>query len=222
MTVDDHSGTVTVCQSRRGGLETGGPHNDLTEALMNPTRPHSHDGPPSTWAENRTSADMSAVVDPLSFWRMTRVPFTAWLAALERWQLTAPGRERRLGHSQLRGPAGHDPHSGTCQIEVRLARGALRRPLRMRLDIDRWSATSTALTLIPCQRVRPGDAYFRAGRALLDSLTGAARALASTAAVQPRQHVPAPRPSGHSPAGSEPAIPGARQPEPALASRHTS
>jgi len=189
---------------------------------MNPTRPHSHDGPPSTWAENRTSADMSAVVDPLSFWRMTRVPFTAWLAALERWQLTAPGRERRLGHSQLRGPARHDPRLGTCQIEVRLARGALRRPLRMRLDIDRWSATSTALTLIPCQRVRPGDAYFRAGRALLDSLTGAARALASTAAVQPRQHVPAPRPSGHSPAGSEPAIPGARQPEPALASRHTS
>jgi len=137
MTVDDHSGTVTVCKSRRGGLETGGPHNDLTEALMNPTRPHP------------------------------------------------------------------------------LARGALRRPLRMRLDIDRWSATSTALTLIPCQRVRPGDAYFRAGRALLDSLTGAARALASTAAVQPRQHVPAPRPSEHSPAGSEPALPGIRQPVPA-------
>ena len=182
---------------------------------MNLTRRHTHEGPPGAWAENRTSADMSAVAGPDSFWRITQVPFAAWLAALERWQLTGHGSELRLGTSQLRGPAGHDPHSGTCQIEVRLARGALRRPLRMRLDIDRWSATSTALTLIPCQRVRPGDAYFRAGRALLDSLTGAARALASTAAVQPRQHVPAPRPSEHSPAGSEPALPGIRQPVPA-------
>jgi hypothetical protein len=188
---------------------------------MNPTRPHPHDGPPSTRAENRTSADMSAVVDPLSFWRITRVPFAAWLAALECWQLTGHGSELRFGNSQLRGPAEHDPHFGTCQIEVRLARGALRRPLRMRLDIDHWSATSTALTLIPCQPVRPGTAYFQAGRRLLDSLTCAARTLASTAADQPRQHIPAPRPSEHSPAGDE-EIPVVRQLVPALASPHTS
>jgi hypothetical protein len=40
----------------------------------------------------------------------------------------------------------------------------------MRLHLDHWSAASTALELIPCQRVRPGAAYFRAGRDLLDSL----------------------------------------------------
>jgi hypothetical protein len=176
---------------------------------MNPTRPHPHG----------TSADMSAVVDPLSFWRITHLPFAAWLAALERWQLTAPGSELRLGHSQLRGPAGHDPHFGTCQLEVRLARGPLRRPLRMRLDIDHWSATSTTLTLIPCQPARPGPGYFRAGRRLLDSLTCAARELASTPALQP---IPAPRPSEHSPAGAEPQIPGVRQLVPALASPPTS
>ena len=51
----------------------------------------------------------------------------------------------------------------------------------MRLDIDRWSATSTALQLIPCQRVRPSAAYFLAGHHLLNSLT---EALAQPAAVQ--------------------------------------
>jgi hypothetical protein len=134
-------------------------------------RPHPHDDALGTWAENGTSADMSAVAGPDSFWRITRIPFTAWLAALERWQLTGHGSELRLGQSLLRGPTEHDPHFGTCRIEVRLARGPLRPPLRMRLDIDHWSATSTALTLIPCQRVRPGTAYFQAGRRLLDSLT---------------------------------------------------
>ncbi len=41
----------------------------------------------------------------------------------------------------------------------------------MRLDIDRWSSSSTAVELIPCGRVRPTAAYFRAGHLLLDSLT---------------------------------------------------
>ena len=54
-----------------------------------------------------------------------------------------------------------------------MARGPLRPRLRMRLHLDHWSATSTALELIPCQRVRPSGAYFRAGRALLDSLAHA-------------------------------------------------
>jgi len=35
---------------------------------------------------------------------------------------------------------------------------------------DRWSSSSTALELIPCGRVRPTAAYFRAGHLLLDSL----------------------------------------------------
>jgi len=184
---------------------------------MNPTRatrPLPQDDPPGTGHSN---ADMRAVVGPLSFWRVTNIPFGAWMTALERWQLTGHGGELRLGESLLRGPAKHDQHFGTCQIEVRLARGRLRPPLRMRLDIDHWSATSTALTLIPCQRVRPGTAYFRAGRRLLDSLTCAADTSASTAVSPSCQHTPATRPSGHLTAGGEPGIPGVRQPGPALA-----
>jgi hypothetical protein len=49
--------------------------------------------------------------------------------------------------------------------------GPLRPPLRMRLDIDRWSPSSTALELIPRRRVQPTATYFRAGHRLLDSLT---------------------------------------------------
>jgi hypothetical protein len=145
------------------------------DALARHNRSHPHDDPPGTWAEIGTSADsistgMRAVVGPDSFWRITRIPFTAWLTALERWHLAGSGSELRLGQSLLRGPTEHDPRFGTCRIEVRLAQGPLRPRLRMRLDIDYWSATSTALTLIPCQRVRPGTAYFQAGRSLLDSL----------------------------------------------------
>jgi hypothetical protein len=43
----------------------------------------------------------------------------------------------------------------------------------MRLEIYRWSRLSsrTALELVPRQRVRPTDAYFRSGHLLMDSLT---------------------------------------------------
>jgi hypothetical protein len=130
---------------------------------------------PSGSAENTRGADICPV-DQLSFWRVVNVPYPAWLAALDHWQLTAPGSEFRLGPGVLCGPAGHDPHFGTCQIQARLGRGPLRRPLRMRLEIDRWSPTATALALICCQRARPATGYFRAGRHLLDTLTRAAAA----------------------------------------------
>ena len=70
----------------------------------------------------------------------------------------------------MRGPIEHDHFFGTWRIGVRLARGRLRPPVRMRLEIARWYAGGTVLELIPCQRVRPSAAYFRAGCALLDSL----------------------------------------------------
>ena len=108
-----------------------------------------------------------------SFRRIVPIPFAVWAAALDSWQLTAPGGELRFGTTVLRGPAEHDRHLGTCRIEVRLARGPLRPPLRMRLDIDQWSATSTALELIPCRKVRRSAGYFRAGHRLLDSLINA-------------------------------------------------
>jgi hypothetical protein len=139
--------------------------------------------PAENWAADRISTDVGSVVGGPSFRRIVPIPFPAWVAALDSWQLTGPGGALRLGTSVLRGPAEHDRHLGTCRIEARLARGLLRPPVRMRLGIDYWSATSTALELIPCQRVRPGAAYFRAGRALLDSLTDA---LPAHAPARPR------------------------------------
>ena len=102
----------------------------------------------------------------LSFWRIVDVPFETYVAALDSWH----GDELRFGGSQLLGPMEHDRESGTRRIQVRLARGPLHPPLRMRLDIDRWSSSSTALELIPCRLVRPTPDYFRAGGLLLDSL----------------------------------------------------
>jgi hypothetical protein len=146
--------------------------------------------PPGGSAGNTLSADIRPV-DQLSFWRVVNVPYPAWRAALDHWQLTAPGIELRLGPGVLRGPAGHDPHFGTCQIQARLGRGPLRSLLRMRLEIDRWSPTATALALIPCQRTRPTTGYFRAGRHLLDTLT---RAVAACPPAPRRAGVTPPRP----------------------------
>ena len=116
------------------------------------------------------SAGTCSVLDRLPFRRIVDVPFETCLAAVESWQRTGLDGELRIGESRLRGPIEHDRDSGTRRIEVRLARGPLRPLLRMRLNIDRWSCSSTALELIPCGRVRPTAAYFRAGHLLLDSL----------------------------------------------------
>jgi hypothetical protein len=113
------------------------------------------------------------MADLVSFRRIADIPFDDCLAALKSWQLGGHDRELRLGDSVLRGPIQRDHHLGTCQIEVRLARGPFRPPVRMRLDIEPWSPTATALELIPGRRVRPGAAYFAAGHRLLDSLTHA-------------------------------------------------
>ena len=116
---------------------------------------------------------MSSPVCWLSFPRIIDVPFEICVAVLESWRRTGQGGELHIGPSLLRWPIEHDRDCGTCRIEVGLARGPLRPPLRMRLEIDRWSPPSsrTALELIPCQRVRPTAAYFRSGHLLLDSLT---------------------------------------------------
>lgn len=104
------------------------------------------------------------------FQRIAGIPFGAYMAALESWQLTGHG-ELRLGGSLLRGPAEYDQHFGTSRIEVSLGRGRLRPPVRMRLDIAPWHTGATALELVPCQRVRPSAAYLAAGHHLLDYLT---------------------------------------------------
>ena len=116
------------------------------------------------------SAGTYSVLGGLPFRRIVDVPFETCLAAVESWQRTGWDGALRIGESRLRGPIEHDRDSGTRRIEVRLARGPLRPLLRMRLNIDRWSASSTALELIPCGRARPTAAYFRAGHLLLDSL----------------------------------------------------
>jgi hypothetical protein len=118
------------------------------------------------------SAGTPSVRDRSSFQRIVDIPFGACVAALESGQLTGQDGGHRTGLSLLCGPIEYDPDSGTCRIQVRMARGPLRRLLRMRLDIDRWSSSppQTALELIPCRYIRPSAAYFRAGHFLLDSL----------------------------------------------------
>ena len=116
------------------------------------------------------SAGTCSVLGGLPFRRIVDVPFETCLAAVESWQRTGLDGEQRISESRLHGPIEHDRDSGTRRIEVRLARGPLRPLMRMRLNIDRWSSSSTALELIPCGRVRPTAAYFRAGHLLLDSL----------------------------------------------------
>ena len=117
------------------------------------------------------STSMVPVFESLSFWRIVDVPFETYVAAIDGWLRTGHGAELRFGGSQLLGPMEHDRDLGTRRIQVRLDRGPLHPLLRMRLDIDRWSSSSTALELIPCRLVRPTADYFRAGRLLLDSLT---------------------------------------------------
>jgi len=107
----------------------------------------------------------------LSFWRTVDVPFETCVAAVDSWLPAMNGGELRIGGSRLLGPMEHDRDVGTRRIQVRLARGAMYPMLGMRLEIDRWSSSSTALELIPDRLVRPTADYFRAGRLLLDSLT---------------------------------------------------
>ncbi len=59
----------------------------------------------------------------LSFRRIADIPFEACVAALESWRLQEPDSELHVGQSRLRGPIEHDRGSGTCRVEVRLARG---------------------------------------------------------------------------------------------------
>jgi hypothetical protein len=128
--------------------------------------------PPSSadWAEGSPSADTCSAAGGLSFRRIVDIPFDACLAALESWQRTGQDSELHVGQSFLRGPIERDRDSGAWRIQVRLARGPLRPPLLMRIDMDRWSSSRTALELIPCKGARPTAGYFRAGHRLLDSL----------------------------------------------------
>lgn len=111
------------------------------------------------------------LADSLSFRRIADIPFDDYMARLENWELTGTDGELCLGGSVVRGPIEHDHFFGTWQIEVHLARGWLRRSVRMRMEIAPWYAGATVLELIPCERVRPSAAYFAAGDRLLDSLT---------------------------------------------------
>ena len=105
---------------------------------------------------------------------------------MENWQRAGRNGELRFGQALLRWPIEYGRDRGARQIEVCLARGPLRPRVRMRLEVDRWSASSarTALELIPCQQVRPTEAYFRSGHLLLDSLT---HSLRQHQPVQPRR-----------------------------------
>ena len=124
-------------------------------------------------ADASMSRGAGSAVTWLSFPRIIDIPFKMCVAALESWHATGHGGELHIGQSLLRWPVEQDHDRCACRIGVGLARGALRPPRRMRLDISCWSPSSsrTVLELIPSQRVRPTAAYFRSGHLLLDSLT---------------------------------------------------
>jgi hypothetical protein len=150
------------------GCESGCAQDHQAEAGLPPVpRGHARE----LAGQARISVNAGRAMRSLSFRQIVDVPVETCLAALDSRQRTGHGGELRFGGSQLPGPTEHDRDAGTRRIEVRLARGPLRPLVRMRLDIDRWSSSSTALELIPCGRVRPTAAYFRAGHLLLDSLT---------------------------------------------------
>jgi hypothetical protein len=146
-------------------------------------------------AHRKVGANRCPAVGQLSFRRIIDVPFGICMTALESWQRTEQDGELLIAHSLLRWPIEHDGDCGRSRIEVGLARGPLRPPLRMRLDIDRWypSSSRTALELIPCRRVRPTAAYFRSGHLLLDSLT---QSLLQHLPAQHIDRVPAVPPTG--------------------------
>jgi len=124
---------------------------------------------------NNMSAETAVCcgTDWLSFRRIVDLPFETCVAALDNWQRTEQNDELHIGQSLLRWPIEQDHDRCACRFGVGLARGPLRPPRRMRLDISCWSPSSsrTVLELIPSQRVRPTAAYFRSGHLLLDSLT---------------------------------------------------
>jgi len=137
----------------------------------------------------------------LSFPRIIDVPFEVCVATLESWQRTGQDGELRIGRSLLRRPIEHDRDHGTCRIEVGLALGPLRPPLRMRLDIDRWSPSRTALELIPYRLARPTADYFRSGHLLMDSLT---RSLLRHVPAHGLGRVTGNQPHGYQDAGGRP------------------
>ncbi len=144
------------------------------------------------------------------FRRIVDIPFDDCLTALDSWQRTGQDGEPHPGHGLWRGPIEADRDTGTCSIQVHLARGPLRKPLLMRLHIDRWPGARTALELIPSQRARPTAGYFRAGHRLLDSVTcalpAAARHAPRTTSARARPaDVPQPEPA------PEASVPGSPQ-----------
>ena len=142
-----------------------GEHHDLADR-------DAHAGSAPPWDSRSGGTGMDSGLGWLSFQRIVDIPFEACVAALESWQREGHGGALQIGHSQLRGPVEHDRDSGTCRVDVRLARGPLRPLLRMRLDVDCWSpSSSTALELIPGRLVRATASYFQAGQHLLDSLS---------------------------------------------------
>ncbi len=165
---------------RRAGAQTA----EHTAGRCRTRRMGSPGGGPSM------SAGMRSAVSWLSFLRIIDIPFEMCVAALESWQRMGQGGELHIGQSLLRWPIEQDRDHCACRIEAGLARGPLRLPLRMRLDISCWSpsSTRTVLELIPDQRVRPTAAYFRSGHLLLDSLT---QSLLRHLSAQQLDHVPA-------------------------------
>jgi hypothetical protein len=175
--------TTTRRPAGKSGTSAQVRRPDLTDTTESPTPVRAdehhdladrgaHAGGTPPWDSRSGGTGMDSGLGWLSFQRIVDIPFEACVAALESWQREGYDDALQIGHSRLRGPVEHDRDSGTRRVDVRLARGPLRPLLRMRLDVDCWSpSSSTALELIPCRLVRATASYFQAGHLLLDSLS---------------------------------------------------
>ena len=117
----------------------------------------------SLWL-NRTTALLR------SFPRAVDLPYEVSLVALQRWwRESARADELRLGRSRLRGPPALVRR--TCRLDVQLAQ-RWRPAVAMELELEPWFGTfGTKMTLHPRRLARPSRRYFRAGHALMDTVT---------------------------------------------------
>jgi hypothetical protein len=129
-------------------------------------------------ATTPTAADfLRGARGPLSvtFVRRLDVPFETAVDRFDQWwRVGSRGEVIDVAGSRLVGPPKRGDGGGERRVGVLLGRRSLHAPLRMDLQIVRWSASfGTTIELLPLRRLHPGQGYFRDGHLLLDRVTAA-------------------------------------------------
>jgi len=144
-----NSGTQTTAAGLARAADQGQPLWFFNAATSNKAgSDHSH-GRASIANHRAAAGSAPSLANPLSFRAIAKIPFDEYMATLDSAQLTGHDSELRLGTSLLQGPIQRYHSLGTWQVQVRLGRGPLRPPARMRLDIAPWPPAATALETHP-------------------------------------------------------------------------